>query len=244
MLLFLPGIDGTGGAGATQWPRLGSQFEVHALSFDTEDRSSFAEVVDSVCGFLEERPNRAAMLVGESTGALAALAAAWRAPQRVSALCLVNPATSYTGSPLSALAPLLPSLPRALYDVTPAVISPLFGKANWFRTVVKPEAAPKRAPLLPLPADLVAASAALADVLPPGALAHRLQSHLADGAAFVNAELSAKRNAPAGGADGPAVLLLAGGRDLILPSVDETTRLAGLLSRDSSLVVRKALSPC
>ena len=40
VLLFLPGIDGSGRAGLTQWPRLESNYEVHALSLTPDDRSS------------------------------------------------------------------------------------------------------------------------------------------------------------------------------------------------------------
>ena len=242
LLIFLPGIDGTGGAGATQWPRLAPLFEVHSFAFSVDDRSTFSECVEACSSFLEERPSRAALLVGESTGAVLALGVAQRVPSRVSALCLINPATSYTDTPLSALAPLLPRLPRPLYEATPAVISPLFGKANWFRTIVK-QPPPLSAPLLPQPADILAASAALADVLPPEALAHRLQAHLVDGSKVVNEQLKSNGNAAAQLGDSSiAALLLAGGRDLILPSVRETERLEELLyAKKVQPLVRKVL---
>ena len=48
-----------------------------------------------------------------------ALAAALRAPQSVDALCLVNPATSFTGTPLSVVAPSAPLLPAPLYSSAP-----------------------------------------------------------------------------------------------------------------------------
>ena len=102
MLLFLPGIDGTGSAGATQWPRLASSFEVHALSFAPADRSSFGDVLSGCEAFLgDTAAGRGTLLVGESTGAVAALGLAYRAPDAVDGLCLVNPATGYAGSALS-----------------------------------------------------------------------------------------------------------------------------------------------
>ena len=225
LLLFLPGIDGTGGAGATQWPRVAPMYEVHSFSFGTEDRSSFTECVEACNAFLEKEPQRATLLVGESTGAVLALGIALRSPSLVNALCLVNPATSYNDSPLSALAPLLPRLPRPIYEAAPGFISPLFGRPNWFRTIVR--APPVVAPIVPLPSDILAAGAALADVLPPDALAHRLQAQLTDGAALVNAKLASPPAVKS--LDGIATLLLAGGRDVILPSSRETSRLAGLL---------------
>ena len=35
-LLFLPGIDGTGRAGASQWPRLATDFDVYGLALPPE----------------------------------------------------------------------------------------------------------------------------------------------------------------------------------------------------------------
>ena len=218
MLLFLPGIDGSGNAGSTQWPRLATTFEVHALSFTPNDQSSFEDVIDGCITFLADTAaGRGSLIVGESTGAVAALGVALRAPSAVDGLCLVNPATSYSGSALSAVAPLLPQLPRNLYRAAPFVVTPLFGKPDWFRTIV--EAGPP--PLIPTPADVLAASEALADVLTPEALAWRLEAQLETGARRVN-ELLGSRPTPTAAA---ATLLLAGGRDFILPSVRETARL-------------------
>ena len=129
LLLFLPGIDGTGGAGATQWARLASQYEVHSLSYGADDRSTFDECVEACTDFLQSQ-QRAALLVGESAGAVLALGVALRSPESVNALCLVNPATSYSDSPLSTIAPLLPNLPRQLYEISPGIISPIFGKGT------------------------------------------------------------------------------------------------------------------
>ena len=78
---------------------------MYGLALPPEDRSTFDAVVDAIVAWLEanrDRPGR--LLVGESTGAVLALAAALRAPQSVDALCLVNPATSFTGTPLSVVA--------------------------------------------------------------------------------------------------------------------------------------------
>ena len=118
LLLFLPGIDGSGLAGASQWPRLRADFSIHALRIPPDDRTSFDAQVDFVERWLVERSagdRRDALLVGESAGAVLALGVAFRAPSRVSALCLVNPATSFASSPMALVAPLLPLLPAALY---------------------------------------------------------------------------------------------------------------------------------
>ena len=255
ILLFIPGIDGTGGAGSTQWPRLAPIFEVHAMSMSTEDRSSFTECVDSIIDFLQadERSHRAALIVGESTGAVLALGAALRTPEAISGLCLVNPATSYGQTPLSALAPLLPKLPTLpggvgsqIYRYAPAFISPIFGKPNWFNTVVAPRldseqkrrATSATAQGLPSLVDLFAASEALASVLPAEALEWRLQALLSDGSTEVNAALEARRG---GSLESVAALLLAGERDLVLPSAREVERLASLLPTKVSCTSSKVL---
>ena len=239
LLLFLPGIDGTGGAGATQWARLAPLYDVHSFCCSVDDRSTFDESVQACTEFLDDHPRRAALLVGESTGAVLALEVALRTPSRVSALCLVNPATSYAGSPLSSLAPLLPSLPRPIYEATPGIIAPLFGKPNWFRTIVRSPRA--TAPLLPTPTDLLAAGAALADILPPAALAHRLQAHLTDGARQVNERLADASSMAKLSSTG--ALLIAGGRDVILPSVRETERLEQILRKSSCKLVERKVLP-
>ena len=57
-LLFLPGIDGTGRAGASQWPRLASDFDVYGLALPPEDRSTFDAVVDAIVAWLEANRDR------------------------------------------------------------------------------------------------------------------------------------------------------------------------------------------
>lgn len=239
ILLFLPGIDGSGRAGLTQWPRLSSTFEVHALKMTPDDQTTFEDLIEGCRAFLSETSaRRGSLLVGESTGAVLALGVALRT-SHVDGLCLVNPATSYSGSPLSAIAPLLPRLPRSFYRAAPLVITPLFGKPDWIRTIIDSPAPP----LVPRPADLLAASEALADVLTPEALAWRLEAHLEEGSRKVNAWLTAS---PSWSSTVPATatLLVAGGRDLILPSVAETLRLQQRLPGSVRKVLPQAGHAC
>ena len=241
-LLFLPGIDGTGRAGASQWPRLASDFDVYGLALPPEDRSTFDAVVDAIVAWLEanrDRPGR--LLVGESTGAVLALAAALRAPQSVDALCLVNPATSFTGTPLSVVAPLLPLLPAPLYSSAPGLITPLFGKPGWFRSVVGDDSP---APTLPAPDQIVRASRQLSEVLPPATLQWRLQVLLTDGVARVNRALEQASSSSSQPPWASSTLLLAGSADAVLPSTAEVRRLAALLPGSTSKVLPGAGHAC
>jgi hypothetical protein len=90
---------------------------------------------------------------------------------------------------------------------------------------------------------LLAASEALADVLTPEALAWRLEAHLEEGSRKVNAWLTAS---PSWSSTVPATatLLVAGGRDLILPSVAETLRLQQRLPGSVRKVLPQAGHAC
>ena len=242
LLLFLPGIDGSGLAGTTQWPRLGSTFEIRALSLSADDRSTFDALCSHCSAFLATAAKgRGCLLVGESTGAVVALGVALRSPSLIDGMCLINPATSYSGSALSVVAPLLPRLPQALYRTTPLLVTPLFGKPDWFRPIVGERAPAMPAPLLPTPADVLAASSALAEVLPADTLAWRLREHLEVGSASVNSRLRALegRRALAAG-----TLLLGAERDLLLPSVDETRRLQVRLPGSKCKAIAGAAHAC
>ena len=236
LLLFLPGIDGSGLAGASQWPRLRADFSIHALRISPEDRTSFDAQVNFVERWLVEHgvgDRRDAMLVGESAGAVLALGVALRAPDRVSALCLVNPATSFARSPMALVAPLLPLMPRQLYEAAPAFITPIFGRPSWAAPILG-EAAPPRTASLPAPDQMLRASRALAALLPPDALRWRVEQ-LGKAAAAVNAQLDAANGSPAWAA---RTLLLAAELDVVLDSMGETKRLAGVLPG----ATRRALS--
>lgn len=135
LLLYLPGLDGSGGGGAIQWPRLSVSFEIWNLIIPPHDRSSFDALCAQTEAFLREQhagDGRPALLVGESSGAVLALGVALREPDLVYGLCIVNPATGYHRSPiLPKLASVIPHLPSALYDNVPGFFAPLLGKPGW-----------------------------------------------------------------------------------------------------------------
>lgn len=48
LMLYIPGIDGTGLAASRQFPSLAEDFELRALSIPGHDRTPFAELVNII----------------------------------------------------------------------------------------------------------------------------------------------------------------------------------------------------
>eukprot|EP00913_Durusdinium_trenchii_P000852 g793.t1 len=143
-----------------------------------------------------------------SMGAVLALNLAFNQPKLVEALCLINPATSYRRTPLSLLAPLLPSLPENLYETLPAVITPLVGRVGWYEGVISSQQVDS-AGSSPLE-NFLRISRGLSKALPPETLRFR-ESLLRKGLRRLEPRM----------ADPPAIvtLLVAGDADAVLPSV-------------------------
>lgn len=113
LLLYLPGMDGTGKLFYRQAQALQAEFRVRPLSLNhPEAGHSWESLADWVGSQLDE----GAYLCGESFGACLALAVAAQQPERCRGLILVNPASSLRRRPWWwAGHVLLPFLPPALY---------------------------------------------------------------------------------------------------------------------------------
>lgn len=108
--LYLPGLDGRGLSAAAQYADLAATFDLHRLTVGVEDRSTFSELTDAVLEFLTDEDLREVTLIGESFGGLLAPAVALRASDRIRALVLVNPATSFDATNWDVWGPALASL--------------------------------------------------------------------------------------------------------------------------------------
>ncbi|GBG84135.1 hypothetical protein CBR_g38109 [Chara braunii] len=95
LMLFLPGIEGTGFSLLLQHESLKRYFELWCLSIPPSDRTPFGELVDLVRTTVETEhklnPGRAIYLLGESFGGSLALAAASELQDVYLHLILINP---------------------------------------------------------------------------------------------------------------------------------------------------------
>lgn len=114
LLLYLPGMDGTGDLFYRQAQALQQEFRIRPLSLNhPESGESWEALADWVGSQLEEGGT---YLCGESFGACLALQVATRWPQQCRGLILVNPASSLRRGPWwMAGRFLLPFLPQGLY---------------------------------------------------------------------------------------------------------------------------------
>ncbi|MBC8121223.1 MAG: alpha/beta hydrolase [Gemmatimonadaceae bacterium] len=197
LLIYLPGLDGTGKLFYRQEIPLAAYCEVRALSLPVDDSSSWEDLAARVHTLLPEDPARPVILCGESFGGCIALVAAAMHPERFSRLVLINPATSWRRQTLlSRGANWLTLFPGGIFRGAALVFLPFLAAVNRMK--------PQDRKILLTTLRLVPASTVL----------HRLQ--LLD-KLDLEADLS-RLTMP--------VLLVAGAADRLLPSVAEVKYLA------------------
>jgi len=123
LLLYLPGIDGTGLGMASHHQSLGELFEVQCLHIPVMNGTSFEGLLTFVEGTLKwefrHAPSRPIYLVGESLGGSLGLALAANNPDMDLVLVLVNPATCFSKSPLRPWFSLMEILNEKFYSIIP-----------------------------------------------------------------------------------------------------------------------------
>ncbi|KAK4797688.1 hypothetical protein SAY86_030014 [Trapa natans] len=222
ILLFLPGLDGTGMGLILHHKALGRVFEVRCLHIPVQDRTPFEGLVRLVeeTARLEHSssPKKPIYLVGDSFGGCLALAVAARNPTIDLVLILINPTTSFAQSNLQSLMPALEALPVDRHFAVPYLLS--FGMCDPIKMAMVniDNKLPARAQLQQLLGNLTAflpGLSELADILPKGTLLWRIKL-LKSAAAYANSRLHAIR---------AEVLVLASGRDNMVPSSDQGQQL-------------------
>ncbi|XP_078168112.1 esterase/lipase/thioesterase family protein isoform X3 [Carex rostrata] len=226
LLLFLPGSDGVGMGLILHHKSLGKVFEVKCLHIPVKDRTSFEGLINIVEKCIKSehsiRPSRPIYLVGDSFGGCLALAVAARNPTIDLVLVLVNPATSFDKSPLQPIFPLLENLPSELHATVPYILSFVMGDPIKMAMVgiqgdlPSPQTIEKLSNTL---TSMLPLLSELAEIIPRETLLWKLKL-LKSAAAYTNSRLHAV-TAP--------VLILASGKDNLLPSGAEADRLFSTL---------------
>ena len=232
LMVYLPGIDGTGLAAARQFPRLLERFDLITLVTPSKDRTGFNELVEIVVDFLREEvplhpPTRPVYLLGESFGGVLALGVAEKVPELVDRLVLVNPATSFEDSLWPLLGPLLPQIPSQAYQALPIALAPVLGNpinllaAALDGTSADASVGNRLTAVVQGAAQLLSQLPLLAELLPPDTLSWKLNL-LKEGCAAVGPRL---------GSVPQRVLLIVGDQDLLINSKEEGPRLQKELPR-------------
>lgn len=231
LLLYLPGVDGTGLAASRQFPSLLRKFDMRVLVTPLSDRTPFKELVAIVADYLRQEvptcsPTRPVYVLGESFGGVMALALAVEAPSLVDRLVLVNPATSFKDSLWPVLGPLLPQMPLELYRALPLALAPVLGNPiNLLSAGLEGSAGASLqsmgGQLFDTATNLLQQLPVLADILPAETLAWKLEL-LRQGSEVVEPLLPRVQQ---------RCFLLVGDMDLLIPSAEEGPRLQRLLPR-------------
>ncbi|KAK4774739.1 hypothetical protein SAY86_009674 [Trapa natans] len=226
LLLYLPGIDGSGAGLAVQNKRLGKIFDIWCLHIPVFDRTSFTDLIQMIETTVRSEsyhfPNRPIYLVGESLGACLALAVAARNPSIDLMLILANPATSFNASQVPSFIPLLEIMPDQVQLTHPFLLNLMRGDPLKILQASSEKVAPPAEKLAELTKDLFKLSSyvsILANILPKQTLLWKLQM-LKSASGFTNSRLHAVK---------AQTLILISGRDQLLPSVAEASRLSRAL---------------
>lgn len=120
LLVYLPGMDGSGRLFSTQIPALHSHFEVRCLALPKDDRSSWETLAEkTVDRIATAAAGRLVYLCGESFGACLALQMVALAPRLAHRLILVNPASAFHRLPwLPWLGQITPWVPSVVFPVS------------------------------------------------------------------------------------------------------------------------------
>ncbi len=221
LMIYLPGLDGTGFSASSQFASLSKEFEVVCLNIPSSDRSDVYEIVDIVCALIEtvkeEHPDREVQLIGESMGGAMSLFLCLKHPELVTRATVVNPASSFDRSVWPSVGPLLPQIPQILYGALPFALSPIL--VDPIRLATETVELGNVSDTLEKMTAMLPALGSLATIIPRDTLKHRLKI-LADACAYIN-----KNNGEQLKNMRVPVLVVASTNDLLIPSNEEASRL-------------------
>ncbi|XP_073131070.1 phytyl ester synthase 1, chloroplastic-like [Henckelia pumila] len=228
VLLYLPGMDGLGMGLILHHKALGKVFEVRCMHIPVHDRTPYEGLVKFVENVIREEhmknPMRPIYLVGESFGGCLALSVAANNPMIDLVLILVNPATSFNRSHLNPLVPVLEAFPEELRHIVPYIFGLVLGDPIKMAKVNKGESMFDVPPrqlenFLYQFRTLLAGASTLADIMSKKTLIWKLKL-LKSAERHANSRLHAIK---------AEVLILASGKDSLLPSESEAKKLSNLI---------------
>ncbi len=204
LFIFLPGMDGTGTLLQQQLESLEKGFNVRCLSIPSDDLTAWEDLADHVLHLIrrEQRHHPHPLyLCGESFGGCLALQLAATDPDLFDRLILINAASSFARLPWLKWGSLLSSwLPTSLYQLSATGLVPFLIESSRVRSR-------ERQALLKAMQSVSPQSAAWRLSLLRNFELHKLSlEHLRQ-----------------------RTVVIAGGRDKLLPSVEEAQRLVNLL---------------
>ncbi|VEP11745.1 Alpha/beta hydrolase fold protein [Hyella patelloides LEGE 07179] len=104
LLIYLPGMDGTGELFHNQIPKLAPHFNVRCLSIPSTDLSNWQQLtiatINSLKQELSDNYPEQVYLCGESFGGCLSISVAVAAPQLFAGMILINPASSFNQQPV------------------------------------------------------------------------------------------------------------------------------------------------
>ncbi|MEL6580360.1 MAG: alpha/beta hydrolase [Cyanobacteria bacterium J06621_12] len=220
LFIYLPGMDGTGRLLQTQSDDLAADFDLRCIAIRTDNYSTWQDLardtVTLIRAELAQQPARQVYLCGESFGGCLALKTALAAPDLISRLILVNPASCFNQLPiLSWGADITALVPSWVHRYSAAGLLPFLARLNRISDCDR---------------DRLIASM---KSIPPHVVSWRL-SLLRD-FKVLDEELRSL-NIPS--------LILAGAADGLLPSVEEAKKLTGLLPRGQMAVLPQSGHAC
>ncbi|GFP86709.1 acyltransferase-like protein at1g54570 chloroplastic [Phtheirospermum japonicum] len=228
VLLYLPGIDGLGLGLILHHKALGKVFEIRCMHIPVYDRTPYEKLVNFVENAVRAQhalfPNKPIYLLGDSFGGCLALSVAASNPTVDLVLILVNPATSFHKSKLQPLLPFLKAFPENLNTVLPYIIGATLGDPIKMANVINAKT-PLTSPVKQIEklihelSSLIIGVPNFSDILPKQTLIWKLKL-LESASSSSNSRLVPIEH---------ETLILASGKDNILPSKNEAQRLSELL---------------
>ena len=220
LFVFLPGMDGTGQLLRSQTEGLENTFDIRCLAIPADDLTSWEDLAIIVVNLIEEelkkQPSRSVYLCGESFGGCLAVKVALKSPHFFDRIILVNPATSFNQRPLLRLGAQLGHwLPEYFYEVSALGLLPFLSALGRIS-----------------PTDRRALLNAMKSV-PPKTVNWRI-SMVTE---FEVDEIQLQQLTQ-------PVLVIAGGADRLLPSVDEAQRLLNYLPNGKMVVLPHSGHTC